>query len=178
MNVSNNKLFLSYITFEFAVLALGCTVVNAQVIPDGTLGVENSLVKPGDSINGLLNDQIDGGAIRGSTLFHSFQEFNIGEGRGIYFTNHTGIENILSRVTGSNSSTILGRLGVIGGNANLFLINPNGIIFGSNASLDINGSFLGSTANNIELSGGIQSDAKNPQPVRVQREKVGSGRVA
>ncbi|WP_051482665.1 filamentous hemagglutinin N-terminal domain-containing protein [Synechocystis sp. PCC 7509] len=161
----NNKLLLFCITFEFAILALGYESLEAQVIPDRTLGVENSQVIPGDSSNGLLNEQIDGGAIRGSTLFHSFQEFNVGEGRGIYFTNPTGIENILSRVTGANPSNILGRLGVIGGNANLLLINPNGIIFGSNASLDINSSFLGSTANSIELSGGIQFDAKNPQPV-------------
>lgn len=163
--MGNKKLPFSYISFGFVTLVMGCSSVGAQVIPDNTLGLESSVVKPDININGLLSDQIDGGAIRGSTLLHSFQEFNVGERRGVYFTNPTGIENILNRVTGANPSNILGRLGVIGGNANLFLINPNGIIFGSNASLDINGSFLGSTANSIELSSGLQFNAKNPQPV-------------
>ncbi len=79
---------------------------------------------------------------RGANLFHSFREFNVEEGRSAYFTNPAPIENILSRVTGDNPSQILGKLGVLG-NANLFLINPNGIIFGQNASLDVRGSFVG-----------------------------------
>ena len=74
----------------------------------------------------------------------------MGEGRGAYFANPTGIENILTRVTGSNASNILGRLGVLGG-ANLFLLNPNGIVFGPNASLDIQGSFVATTADRIKL---------------------------
>ncbi len=63
---------------------------------------------------GLPSDRIDGGAIRGSNLFHSFQEFNIGEGRGAYFTNPTAIENIFSRVTGDNPSRLFGTLGGLG----------------------------------------------------------------
>ncbi|MGH2415862.1 MAG: filamentous hemagglutinin N-terminal domain-containing protein [Microcystaceae cyanobacterium] len=90
------------------------------------------------------------GATRGANLFHSFLEFNVGEGREVYFANPAGIENIMSRVTGGNASNILGRLGVLGG-ANLFLLNPNGILFGPNASLDIQGSFVGSTADGIQL---------------------------
>ncbi len=72
--------------------------------------------------------------MRGCNLFHSFQEFNVDEGRGVYFSNPDNIVNILSRVTGDNISQILGTLGVLG-NANLFLINPNGIVFGPNARL-------------------------------------------
>jgi filamentous hemagglutinin family protein len=119
----------------------------AQIVPDTTLGSENSRVT---GISPTI-DQINGGATRGTNLFHSFQEFNVGEGRSAYFTNPAGIENILTRVTGTNSSNILGTLGVIGGNANLFLINPNGIIFGQNASLDVGGSFTATTANAIKL---------------------------
>jgi filamentous hemagglutinin family protein len=119
----------------------------AQIIPDTTLGSENSratLISP-------TIDQINGGATRGTNLFHSFLEFNVSEGRSAYFTNPAGIENILTRVTGTNPSNILGTLGVSGGNANLFLINPNGIIFGVNASLDVGGSFTATTANAIKL---------------------------
>ncbi|MGQ4650188.1 two-partner secretion domain-containing protein [Lyngbya aestuarii] len=120
----------------------------AQIIPDDTLETESSLITPNVEINGLPSDQIEGGAIRGANLFHSFEQFNIEAGRGAYFANPTGIENILSRVTGDNLSDIQGTLGVLG-NANLFLINPNGILFGANASLDVNGSFLATTATAI-----------------------------
>ena len=133
----------------------------AQLIPDATLGSENSIANP-QVINGLPSDQIDGGAIRGSNLLHSFQEFNVGEGRGVYFANPNGIERIITRVTGGNTSQILGNLGVLG-NADLFLLNPNGIIFGSNARLDLNGSFIGSTASSIRFALGIEFSATNPQ---------------
>ncbi|PSB29599.1 two-partner secretion domain-containing protein [Chlorogloea sp. CCALA 695] len=135
---------------------------NAQIIPDNTLGSESSIIAPNTN---EINNQIYGGAIRGSTLFHSFQEFNVGKGKGVYFINPTGIENILSRVTGENPSSILGTLGVQGGNANLFMINPRGIIFGPDANLNINGSFLGTTANSIILSNGTQFQARDPQSV-------------
>lgn len=121
--------------------------VQAQIAPDGTLGNERSRVTP---IN-PNTERIDGGAIRGSNLFHSFQEFSIGEGRGAYFANPTGVDNILSRVTGRNPSNILGTLGVLG-NANLYLLNPNGIFFGPNARLDIRGSFTASTADSVVFS--------------------------
>ncbi|MDJ0688728.1 MAG: filamentous hemagglutinin N-terminal domain-containing protein [Xenococcaceae cyanobacterium MO_188.B32] len=132
--------------------------VLAQIIPDDTLGEESSRVMP---LNGQA-DRIDGGAARGSNLFHSFREFNINEGRGAYFKNPTLIENIFSRVTGSKPSHLLGTLGVLG-NANLFFLNPNGIIFGPNASLDIRGSFLATTADLILFPDGSQFSATNPQ---------------
>ncbi|GAB4181608.1 MAG: hypothetical protein Fur006_16800 [Coleofasciculaceae cyanobacterium] len=134
----------------------------AQITPDATLGAEGSLVTPNVTIRGLPADRIDGGALRGANLFHSFTDFNIGEGLRIYFANPAGIENILTRVTGSNISNILGTLGVDGG-ASLFLLNPNGIIFGSNARLDIAGSFLASTAESVVFSNGFEFKAKNPE---------------
>ena len=136
-----------------------CTV--AQIVPDNTLGSESSTVNSNVGISGLESDLIDGGATRGTNLFHSFQEFNIREGKGAYFTNPTGIESIFSRVTGGNASQILGKLGVLG-NASLFLINPNGIVFGSNATLDVKGSFVSSTANSINFADGVQFAAQNP----------------
>ena len=117
----------------------------AQITPDNTLGSENSVINQ-DTINEIPSDRIDGGATRRANLFHSFQDFNVNAGRGAYFSNPTGIENIFSRVTGINPSNINGRLGVLG-EANLFLINPNGILFGESAALNIQGSFFASTAN-------------------------------
>jgi len=119
-------------------------------VTDNTLGRENSRIIPNVEINGVLSDVIVDGAQRGTTRFHSFEEFHVEQNRGIYF-DAPGVENILSRVTGGNSSEIFGTLGVIGSNANLFLINPNGIIFGPDARLDVNGSFVATTANAIEL---------------------------
>jgi filamentous hemagglutinin family protein len=120
--------------------------VLAQVTPDDTLGDESSVVNTRDA----TSDSIDGGAIRGQNLFHSFQEFNVDAGRGVYFANPDAVTNIFSRVTGNDVSDILGTLGVDGA-ANLFLINPNGIIFGEGASLDVQGSFAATTANGIEF---------------------------
>ncbi|MEH2072572.1 MAG: S-layer family protein [Nostoc sp.] len=137
-----------------------------KLIPDNTLGAESSIVIPNVDINGIKSDRIDGGAIRGANLFHSFQEFNIDEARGAYFTNPAGIENIFSRVTGGNASNILGKLGVLG-NANLFLINPSGIIFGQNGSLDVRGSFVGTTANALGFGnqGFFNVDNPNTPPL-------------
>ena len=132
----------------------------AQIVPDTTLGSENSTVTSTGTV-----DSINGGATRGANLFHSFQEFNIDEGRAAVFTNPAGIENILTRVTGANPSNIFGTLGVSGGNANLFLINPNGIIFGPNARLDVGGSFVGTTASSLKFADSTQFSATAPQSI-------------
>ncbi|MEG4290494.1 filamentous hemagglutinin N-terminal domain-containing protein [Microcoleus sp. C2C3] len=133
----------------------------AQIIPDNTLGPESSRTVS-ETINNLPSDRIEGGATRGSSLFHSLREFNISEGRGAYFANPSGITNIFSRVTGGNHSNILGTLGVLG-NANLFLINPKGIVFGQKARLDVRGSFLASTADSIVFNNGVEFSSANPQ---------------
>ncbi|MBF2019987.1 MAG: filamentous hemagglutinin N-terminal domain-containing protein [Hydrococcus sp. C42_A2020_068] len=144
------------------ILTFNCDRAIAQIIPDNTLGNESSVVNPIDQ----QNERIDGGATRGENLFHSFQEFNVGEGKGVYFANPGGITNILSRVTGGNPSHILGRLGVLGG-ANLFLLNTNGILFGSNASLDISGSFVATTADGVQLGENGFFSATEPQKSRL-----------
>ncbi|MGB7444799.1 MAG: filamentous hemagglutinin N-terminal domain-containing protein, partial [Coleofasciculaceae cyanobacterium] len=138
-------------------IILSSASVTAQIIPDNTLGTEASRVT--DSVD---FERIDGGAARGINLFHSFQEFNVLEEQQVYFANPTGIENILSRVTGANGSDIFGTLGVLG-NANLFLINPNGIVFGPNAQLDVAGSFVGSTASGLDFPDGSNFSATNPE---------------
>ncbi|MBP0018479.1 MAG: filamentous hemagglutinin N-terminal domain-containing protein [Cyanobacteria bacterium SBLK] len=130
----------------------------AQIVPDSTLGNENSVVVPIDS----QLEHIQGGALRGNNLFHSFQEFNVQNGHSAYFLNPAVVENIFSRVTGANVSEIFGTLGVLG-EANLYLINPNGIIFGENASLDIQGSFVATTASSLLFGDGSEYSAVNPE---------------
>ena len=134
----------------------------SNIIPDNTLGGENSRLNSNVEINGINADRIDGGARRNSNLFHSFQEFNINNNQAVYFANPDGVENILTRVTGGNQSNIFGTLGVDGA-ANLFLINPNGIVFGESASLDLQGSFLGTTASGLRFGEQGSFNATNPE---------------
>jgi filamentous hemagglutinin family protein len=137
-------------------------IVSAQITPDATLGNENSLVTPGVNIKNQLTDVIEGGAKRENSLFHSFSEFNVNNGQRVYFANPSNINNIFSRVTGNNVSHILGTLGV-NGNANLYLLNPNGIIFGKDATLDIQGSFFATTANSFIFPDESEFSAIHPQ---------------
>ncbi|WP_172642259.1 two-partner secretion domain-containing protein [Allocoleopsis franciscana] len=159
-----------YLGLGGAITLSGCLVnvfsgnyALAQIAPDTTLGAESSVSTPLDA-QGLPIDRIDGGAIRGTNLFHSFLEFNVAANRGAYFFSPVNIQNILARVTGSNASQILGTLGTFGAsNPNLFLINPNGIIFGENASLDVGGSFVATTATAIQFGNQGFFSASNPE---------------
>ncbi len=117
----------------------------AQINPDTTLGSQSSVVN--NTGNSAI---IRGGSRQGINLFHSFSNFNVNTGQTVLFFD-SGVTNILSRVTGTNPSNILGTLGVTGGNANLFLLNPNGIIFGPNSKLDVRGSFVATTADAIQF---------------------------
>jgi len=94
---------------------------------------------------------IGGGSLSGDgqNLFHSFQEFGLNSSQIADFLANPTLRNILGRVTGGTPSSIDGLLRVTGGNANLFLMNPNGIVFGPNASLDISGSFIATTTTGI-----------------------------
>lgn len=133
----------------------------AQINPDQTLGEESSIVAP-ELVGEDSADVIRGGAARGENLFHSFSEFNIGQSERVYFYSPEGTSNILSRVTGSSISDINGTLGTTGeSDAALILMNPNGIVFGENASLDVQGAFTATTAEGIQLGDGYFS-ASNP----------------
>jgi filamentous hemagglutinin family protein len=152
-------LFASLFLYNFTINHLP---VEAQITPDNTLGNDSSKIDSNVSIKGFNADQVNGGVTRGSNLFHSFSEFNIKDGQRVYFSNPSGVLNILTRVTGKNSSSIFGTLGV-DGNANLFLMNPNGILFGKNASLDVQGSFVGTTANGLQFGNQGVFSVTNPE---------------
>jgi filamentous hemagglutinin family protein len=131
-------------------------VLAQQVIQDNTLPVPTAV----DAAN-----NITGGTPSGANLFHSFTEFSIPSGGIATFVNDDlSIQNVIARVTGSSVSTIDGTIasGGISPNFSLFLINPNGIIFGQNASLSLGGSFIGSTASAIRFADGTQFSATSP----------------
>ncbi len=132
----------------------------AQVLPDTSLGAESSVVTPG------LIQQIDGGATRGTNLFHSFEQFSLPTGGVAQFNNAVAIQNIISRVTGMSVSNIDGLIQT-NGTANFFLLNSNGIIFGPNARLDGGGSLvLATTASGIEFPGqGIFTTTPTNEPL-------------
>ncbi len=146
---------------SFLAIASAGDCVLAQIKTDGTLRAESSVVTS-KVINGIPTDQIDGGAIRGANLFHSFEQFSVLTGQAAYFNNSPAIQNIISRVTGGSVSNIDGLIRA-NPTSNLFLINPNGFIFGPNASLNIGGSFLASTASSINFADSLQFSAKSPQ---------------
>lgn len=143
-------------------IALTGQLAVAQITPDETLGPERSQIIP--NFNGQPIEVITGGAAREQNLFHSFLQFSVAEGRGAYFFSPAGIENILARVTGNEPTNILGVLGTFGNaTPDLFLSNPNGILFGPNSSLDVDGSFVATTANAIQFGDRGFFSATNPE---------------
>ena len=140
----------------FTTTAFYAISANAQIVPDTTLP-NNSRITIQDDIK-----IIEGGSQAGSNLFHSFEQFSVPSNTTAHFKNTANIQNIITRITGNSISNINGTLRA-NGTANLFLMNPNGIIFGENAALDIGGSFLATTASRINLADGTIFSATQPE---------------
>lgn len=141
--------------------------VQGQIVPDGTLPT---------SVNSSDNFQftITGGSQTGENLFHSFDQFSVPTGGAALFDNPSTVQNIISRVTGNSISNIDGLLKAQG-NANLFLLNPNGIIFGAEASLDLGGSFIASTADIVKFADGTEFGSTNSSATSVLTVSVPVG---
>ncbi|WP_190303593.1 beta strand repeat-containing protein [Pseudanabaena sp. UWO311] len=160
--MSKDKLKVMTIASAFSMMSfnLFAQAIFAQnaIAPDNTLPVNTSVNF--NSANKTYT--ITGGTQVGANQFHSFQDFSVPTGNTAHFDTAPTIVNAIGRVTGSNVSNIDGILRT-NGTTNLYLVNPNGIIFGANAKLDIAGSFSASTANSIKFSDGSEFSATNPQ---------------
>jgi filamentous hemagglutinin family protein len=148
----------SIIAMSPALLTAPVTAQPITAAQDGT----NTVVLP----NGQQFD-ITGGTQAGANLFHSFQQFGLSQGQIANFLSQPNIQNILGRVVGGDPSVINGLIQLTGGNSNLYIMNPAGVIFGTNASLNVPASFTATTANGIQVGNSwfgmntIASDLKN-----------------
>ncbi len=140
------KISLSFI----ATVLFGTNVAQAQIYqPSNRIPVADNTL--GTQVAGANNNfTINGGITRGSSIFHSFQDFSVPTGGSATFTTVTGTQAVVTRVTGNLSSDINGIVNSQG--ANFFLINPNGVVFGPSAQLNVGGAFVATTANNATLS--------------------------
>ena len=139
-------------------LAMLLTRSHAQITLDGSLGPAGPLAGPHYRIGSEL------GQTRGGNLFHSFGEFNVPTGGSATFAGPNTIANIVGRVTGGQLSSIDGGLGSEIAGANLYLLNPSGVLFGPNARLEVSGSFHVSTADALRFADGAPFYADPARP--------------
>jgi len=150
---------IKVLIFTVAHVLIINSLAQAQIREDSSLSTEVSTENERDF-------NINGGEQRGNNLFHSFTEFSIPTNGSVLFNNAVTIKNIISRVTGSSQSNLNGLI-QSNGTANLFLINPNGIIFGKNTRLNIGGSLIATTAENLVFEDGTEfnTDLDNGSPL-------------
>lgn len=147
-----DRLTISALSFSFLCPA----ILNAQVATDGTTGAGVTIEGPDYDIGADLGTQA------GGNLFHSFEQFSIGTGESATFSGPNNVDNVIGRVTGGDISSIDGRLASTIQGADLWLLNPAGVVLGPNASLDLDGSFHVSTADELRMEDGVRFSAADP----------------
>jgi filamentous hemagglutinin family protein len=150
------RLFISQKQAVLSGLAIFTTgmAATAQVVMDGSLGRAGTLQGPDYAITADLGQQ------HGGNLFHSFGQFSLQTGESATFSGPGSVSAIIGRVTGGQLSRIDGTLRSTIPNANLYLLNPAGVLFGEQATLDVSGSVHVSTADYLKLGGGGRFDAR------------------
>jgi filamentous hemagglutinin family protein len=144
------------ITTAGAAAFLGPGFGRAEVTTDGSLGAKVRLTGKEVTVPARL------GQVHGKNLFHSFERFGIAAGKKVTSTGPNGLKNVIGRVTGGERSTINGTLASTVNGADLWLLNPAGILFGPKARLEVPGSFHASTADELRFADGAVFSALDP----------------
>jgi len=154
--------------WQVLTMGFGLTIgaAHSQIATDGTVGSAQSLTGPNYAIGAGLGTQ------RGANLFHSFSTFNIHTGESATFSGPNGLQNVISRVTGGTLSNIDGLLRSEINGANVWFINPAGVVFGVNAQLDVPAAFHVSTADELRFADGAVFSAANPGISTLSSEPV------
>ncbi|MBK1642764.1 hypothetical protein CKO12_12970 [Chromatium okenii] len=142
--------------FSFGIALFSTSICLAQITTDGSVGPRQMLTGADMQIGAEL------GSTRGTNLFHSFQTFDIPAGRSATFTGPDKIQNVISRVTSGKISNIDGQLRSKVGTADVYLINPSGVVMGANASVDVPAALHLSTADEVRFSDGSRYSARDP----------------
>jgi filamentous hemagglutinin family protein len=150
------KVSLAFVAACVFAAAVPRVALAQHITIDGRLSATQTLVGPYYSIGANLGKQV------GSNLFHSFGQFGLSNRETAAFSGPPTINNVISRVTGGNPSSIDGTIKSKITGANLFLINPSGIFFGPNAKVNVSGAFHASTADYIKMSDGAKFQATHP----------------
>jgi filamentous hemagglutinin family protein len=143
------------LAIAFADLVTGAAPSLAQSITPNNDGTGTTVNTDGANI------KIEGGSLSedGANLFHSFEQFGLSESQIADFMSNPNIRNILGRINGGDPSVINGLIQVTGGNSNLLLMNPAGIIFGESAQLNVPGDFTATTATGIGFENNLWFNA-------------------
>ncbi|MCP4698680.1 MAG: CHAT domain-containing protein [Gammaproteobacteria bacterium] len=149
--------FLSRKCLALVLSGLVAAGVPAEVVLDGTLGKKGALPGP------LFDVQSNMGQQAGGNLFHSFASFNLRLDEAAKFSGPVAVENIISRVTGGETSHIDGKLISEIAGADMYFLNPAGVMFGPNARLEVQGSLHVSTADYLRLGDSGRFDALHPE---------------
>ncbi|MCP4702636.1 MAG: filamentous hemagglutinin N-terminal domain-containing protein, partial [Gammaproteobacteria bacterium] len=145
-------------TFLFIFSGLSSTAPQAEIVPDGIFsGSSEALAGPDFRITAAMGLQM------GGNLFHSFESFSVQRDETATFTGSESVTNIISRVTGKTPSFIDGRIVSEIPDADVYLLNPGGIVFGEHATLDVQGSFYLSSADTVYLGASGHFDARAPE---------------
>src|SRR5689334_17446304 len=124
LQIRQRKSSIARASRRVSAICLAYAAVRAEVVLDGKFGPSGPLAGPNYDIPANV------GATRGNNLFHSLSHFNLSAGETVTFTGPANIQNILTRVTGGTPSSINGTIRSEIDGANLFLINPSGVVFG------------------------------------------------
>ncbi len=140
-------------------VAIAAVPALAQVATDGSAGARTTIAGPRYNIPDTLGTRV------GRNLLQSFTTFNIRAGEQATFTGFSVVDNIIARITGGTASTIDGLVKVEMAGANLFLVNPSGLVFGPGAAIDVPAAFYASTAQSMRFADGSVVDMRTAAPV-------------